>query len=55
MAIFHGTTDAVVAYANAEELTEQWCNINGADINADIHIPSFQIVGSCGVRTGPGG
>jgi len=42
MAIFHGTTDAVVAYSNANELTEQWCNVNGADINADIHNASFQ-------------
>lgn len=42
MAIFHGTTDAIVAYANADELTEQWCNINGADISADISNSNFQ-------------
>ncbi len=42
MAIFHGTSDAVVAYANAEELTEQWCNVNGADVNPDITNSNFQ-------------
>lgn len=42
MAIFHGTTDAVVAYANAEELAEQWCNVNGTDINVDITNTNFQ-------------
>lgn len=42
MAIFHGTTDAVVAYQNAGELTKQWCNINGADINPDYHNALFQ-------------
>ena len=42
MAIFHGTTDAVVAHGNANELVKQWCNINGADINPDIHNSAFQ-------------
>lgn len=36
MVILHGTNDAVVAFGNSQELTKQWCNVNGTDYYADI-------------------
>ncbi|WNJ17627.1 PHB depolymerase family esterase [Pontibacter sp. G13] len=36
VAIFHGTSDFTVYYANEQELIEQWTNVQGIDQTADL-------------------